>query len=63
MWENHYFGKKIDLKEVKQFRSFAGDYIFKTEKSKLTINTQLIEEESLKELNMELEKHNLNGNI
>lgn len=59
MRENHFFGKKIDLTKVTQFRHFAGEYIFKTEKQKLKIDTQIIDEESLKELNEELEKLNL----
>ena len=45
------FGKKLELKEVNTVRKFAGDYIFKTDKKELTINTQVITEESLEQLN------------
>ena len=50
------FGKKLNLTEIKQIKTFAGDYILKTENKELTINTQLIEPNSLAELNKELEK-------
>lgn len=33
------FGKKMNLNEIKRIRYFAGDYILKSEKRKLTINT------------------------
>ena len=49
-------GKRINLHEVKQIRSFAGDYILKTEKKEVTINTQIIDLHFLAELNAELEK-------
>jgi hypothetical protein len=57
--ENHLFGKKIKLTEIKQIKKFAGDYILKTEKTELTINTQIIDEKSLVELNLILDKLNL----
>ena len=50
------FGKKLNLTEIKQIKTFAGDYILKTENKELTINTQLIEPNSLAELDKELEK-------
>lgn len=50
------FGKKINLNEVQHIRKFAGDYILKTGESQLTINTQIIDEESLTELNGALQK-------
>ncbi|MCF6298239.1 MAG: hypothetical protein L3J08_09710 [Flavobacteriaceae bacterium] len=56
---NHPFGKKINLSEIKQFRKFAGDYILKSDKTELTINTQIIDEKSLTELNNELGKLNI----
>ena len=28
--ENHFFGKKINLNEIKSIKKFAGDYILKT---------------------------------
>ena len=53
------FGKKLNLTEIKRIKKFAGDYIIKTDKSELTINTQLIDLTSLNELNSELEKLNV----
>ncbi len=60
--ENHPFGKKINLNEIKNIKKFAGDYILKTEKNELTINTQIIDEKSLAELNLILKKLNLEMN-
>jgi hypothetical protein len=60
--ENHPFGKKIKLTELKNIKKFAGDYILKTEKTKLTINTQIIDEKSLEELNLILDRQNLELN-
>lgn len=57
--ENHLFGKKINLNEIKRIKKFAGDYILHTEKTELTINTQIIDQNSLTELNAELEKLNV----
>jgi hypothetical protein len=57
---NKPFGKKIGLTEIKQIKKFAGDYILKTDKTELTINTQIIDEKSLAELNSELEQLELN---
>ncbi|UMB52639.1 hypothetical protein MKD41_09855 [Lutibacter sp. A64] len=59
---NGAFGKKINLSEVKQIKKFAGDYILKTNKKELTINTQIIDPDSLIELNTELEKLNVKWN-
>jgi len=56
---NSPFGKKLNLTEVKQIKKFARDYILKTDKKQLTINTQIIDPNSLAELNTELEKLNL----
>ena len=53
------FGKKLNLTEIKRIKKFAGDYILKTDKSELTINTQIIDLTSLNELNSELEKLNV----
>lgn len=52
-------GKKLNLTEIKRIKKFAGDYILKTDKKELTINTQFIEPNSLVELNAELEKLNI----
>jgi len=56
------FGKKLNLTEIKRIKKFAGDYILKTEKKELTINTQIIDPKSLAELNAELEKLNVEWN-
>lgn len=56
---NGSFGKKINLTEIKRIKKFAGDYILKTDKKELTINTQIIDPNSLVELNTELEKLNV----
>lgn len=53
---NQYFGKKINLAEIKQIRKFAGDYILKTGQKEVTINTQIITPDSLALLDKELEK-------
>ena len=55
-------GKKLNLTEIKRIKKFAGDYILKTDKSELTINTQIIDPKSLPELNTELEKLNVEWN-
>ncbi|EDP72282.1 hypothetical protein FBALC1_14312 [Flavobacteriales bacterium ALC-1] len=59
---NSPFGKKIKLTEIKRIKKFAGDYIIKTDKTELTISTQIIDPNSLVELNTELEKLNLQWN-
>ena len=59
---NQPFGKKIILAEIKRIKKFAGDYILKTDKKELTINTQIIDPNSLAELNNELEKLNVEWN-
>lgn len=53
---NGLFGKKVNLTEIKSIRKFAGDYSLKTDKKDFTINTQMIDPNSLAELNTELEK-------
>ena len=57
--KNHLIPQKINLNEIKQIKKFAGDYILKTDSTELRINTELIEENSLAELNNVLEKLNL----
>ncbi|MEW7281243.1 hypothetical protein ABW636_21830 [Aquimarina sp. 2201CG1-2-11] len=59
---NSPFGKKLNLTEIKQIKKFTGDYILKTDKKELTINTQVIDSNSLAELNVELEKLNVEWN-
>jgi len=56
---NGSFGKKINLTEIKRIKRFAGDYILKTDKKELTINTQIIDPKSLSELNTELKRLNV----
>lgn len=53
------FGNSIKLKEINWIKKFAGDYTLKTETKELKIDTELIEENSLTELNEILEKLNL----
>ena len=55
-------GKKLNLTEIKRIKKFAGDYIIKTDKKELTINTQIIDPSSLAKLNAELEKLNVEWN-
>jgi hypothetical protein len=57
--KNHLIPKKINLNEIKRIKKFAGDYILKTDSTELKINTDLIEEKSLEELNTVLENLNL----
>ena len=54
--QNWPFGKELNLDEVKQIKFFAGDYILKTDTEELSINSQLINSESLTVLNEELAK-------
>jgi hypothetical protein len=55
-------GKKMNLNEVKRIKKFAGDYILKTDKKELTINTRIIEPNALSKLDAELEKLSLEWN-
>ena len=58
--KNHLIPKKINLNEIKRIKKFAGEYILKTDSVEFRINTELIEENSLVELNSVLEKLTLN---
>lgn len=49
----------IELSESTRIKKFAGDYIFKNNGKKLTINTQLIEPTALIALDKELGKFNI----
>ena len=60
--KNHLIPKKINLNEIKRIKKFAGDYILITNSTELKINTELIEEKSLAELNTLLENLNLETN-
>ncbi len=57
--KNNLIAKKINLNDIVGFKKFAGDYILKTDSSELKINTEFIDENSLKELNTFLESLNL----
>lgn len=51
---------QINLKEVKEIKSFAGDYILKSSNASLIINTTtIIDHISQLELNNELKKYNI----
>jgi len=53
------FGKRINLNEINWIKKFAGDYTLKTEERELKINTELIDKDSLTELNKILGELNL----
>lgn len=57
--KNHLIPKKINLEEIKRIKRFAGDYVLKTDSTELRINTELIEEKSLTELDTVLGNLNL----
>ncbi|WP_179316658.1 hypothetical protein [Winogradskyella undariae] len=57
--ENFPFGKKLNLSEIKKIKVFTGDYILKTGKKELTINTLLIDQASLERLKEVLHKLNV----
>ncbi|HLF51476.1 hypothetical protein [Flavobacterium sp.] len=44
------FGGKIYLNNLIEVKKFAGDYILKTKQTQITIDTNLVDKESLKEL-------------
>ena len=52
-------GKKLNLNEVNWIKKFAVDYTLKTKKRDLKINTELIDKDSLNELNKILAGLNL----
>jgi hypothetical protein len=56
---NLLFKKKINLSEITWIKKFASDYILKTDKTELTINTDIIEKHSLIDLNNILASLNL----
>lgn len=51
--------KSLSLYEIVRIKKFAGDYTIYTKTDKIKINTQVFEKEALEELNMVLEKLNL----
>ncbi len=48
--------KSVRLKDIKQIKSFAGDYIIQTNNTKFTINTQIINPNSLDKMNATLKQ-------
>ena len=56
---NNIFGKGLNLNEIQTIEKYAGDYILKTSKKKLKIDTTIIEPTELSNLNSELEKLNI----
>ena len=56
---NSLFPKKIFLSEIRVFKQFAGDYILQTDSKELRIDTSLINESSLVELDKVLADLNL----
>jgi len=50
------YSKDINLSEINHIKMFAGDYTLSTENQKIIINTKLIEENSLNQLNKILEQ-------
>ena len=50
LYKNLLFSQKLLLSDIKRIRKFAGDYTLMTETTKLTIDTQIIDADSLEEL-------------
>ena len=55
------FRKKLKLNDINWIKKFAGDYTLKTEQEVLKINTDLIDNDSLSELNTILAELNLSA--
>jgi len=60
--KNSLISKNINLNEINQIKKFAGDYKLKTSTSELIIDTQIIDSNSLTDLNAELGKLNVEWN-
>ena len=56
---NNLFGKQIKMDEINQIEKYAGKYLIKTDRKKLSIDTHLIEKKSLIALNAELKNLNI----
>jgi hypothetical protein len=56
---NNLFGKEIKMTEINQIEKYAGTYIIKTDKKKLSIDTHIIEKKLLIALNAALENLNV----
>ncbi len=54
--QNYIFGKKMNLAKIKTIKHFAGEYILRTEKRKMTITIDVIDKSSLLDLTTELKK-------
>ena len=54
--QNYIFGKKMNLSEIKTIKHFAGEYILRTYKRKMTINISWVDQSSLLDLTTELKK-------
>ena len=60
--KNALFHKPLKMSEIKRIEKKSKKYILKTELRKFTIDTKIIAEESLSELNTELKKLNVEWN-
>ena len=60
--KNTLIPKNINLNEISRIKKFAGDYKLRTNKTEFIIDTQIIDANSLTELNAELEKLNVEWN-
>jgi len=56
---NDLFGKRINISQIHRIKKFAGDYKLITDKKEMKIDTQIIDPDSLEELNEVLAKLNL----
>ena len=54
--QNYIFGKKINLSDIKSIKHFAGEYILRSDKRKMTINISWVDQNSHSELKGELTK-------
>ena len=54
--QNYIFGKKIELSDIKSIKHFAGEYILRTDKRKMTITLDVIDKSLLLDLTTELKK-------
>jgi len=60
--KNSIFHKPLKMSEIKRIEKKSKKYILKTDLRKFTIDTKIIAEKSLSELNAELEKLNVEWN-
>lgn len=57
--KNSIAGKNIYLSDINWIKKYNGDYILKTDTEELTINTEMVDEKSLIDLNQILSKLDL----